>query len=103
MEAICTDNGYDGRYRLMARAQDAIGWWQFMEGMVRSDIRVIQTTHTVLSRSRINAEKWTVELIIKLLNVTHSQWLYQNVQVHEKVAGTLATLMKEEIQIEREE
>jgi hypothetical protein len=27
MEAICTDNGYDGWYRLTARAQDAIGWW----------------------------------------------------------------------------
>jgi hypothetical protein len=30
MEEICTENGYDGHYRLMARAQDAIEWWWFM-------------------------------------------------------------------------
>jgi hypothetical protein len=34
--------------------------------------------------------------------VTHGQWLYWNVQVHSKVTGTLATLRKEEIQMEIE-
>ncbi len=61
---------------------------------------MIQTTHTALS---VNAEKWTVELITKLLKVTHGQWLYRNVQVHDKVAGTLVTLRKEEIQMQIEE
>ena len=49
------------------------------------------------------AERWTEELITKLLEVTHGQWLYRNIQVHDKVAGTLATLRKEEIQMEIEE
>ncbi len=44
-----------------------------------------------------------VELILKLLEVTHSQWLYCNIKVHDKVAGTLATLRKEEIQMEIKE
>jgi hypothetical protein len=35
--------------------------------------------------------------------VTHSQWLYHNIQVHNKVAGTLGTLRKEKIQLEIEE
>ncbi len=52
---------------------------------------------------KINAEKWTVELITKLLEVTYGQWLYQNVQVHDKVAGMLGTLRKEEIQVEIED
>jgi hypothetical protein len=107
VESICSHNGYDGRYRLMARAHDAIGWRRFMEGMLCREIRVIQTTHTALSGSRTNAEKWSVELITitKLLQVEvmHGQWLYRNVQVHDKVAGTLATLRKEEIQMEIEE
>jgi len=47
--------------------------------------------------------KMDEELITKLLEVTHGQWLYQNIQVHDKVAGTLATLRKEEIQMEIEE
>ncbi len=102
MDAICSDNRYNGRYRRMAKAQDTIGWRRFMEGMVCREIRVIQTTHTVLSGSRTNAEKWTVELITKLLEVTHGQWLHHNIQIHDKVAGTLAMLRKEEIQMEIE-
>ncbi len=102
METICSNNGYNGRYRQMAKAQDTVGWWRFMEGMVCREIRVIQVTHTALSGSRTNTEKWTVELITKLQEVTHGQWLNRNIQVHDKVAGTLATLRKEEIQMEIE-
>ncbi len=35
--------------------------------------------------------------------MTHGQWLYRNIQVHDKVSGTLAMLRKEEIQKEIEE
>ena len=63
---------------------------------------MIQTTHTALSGSRTNAEKWTVELITKLLEVTHGQCRYRNIQVYDKVAGTLATFRKEKIQMEIE-
>ncbi len=71
-----------------------------MEGMVCKEQREIQTTYVALSGSRTRAEKWTGELITKLLEVMHGQWLYQNIQVHDRVAGTLATLRKEEIQME---
>ena len=37
-----------------------------------------------------------------LLEVTHGQWLYRNVQVHDRIAGTLATQRKEELQMEIE-
>jgi hypothetical protein len=74
-----------------------------MEGMVCSEIKVIHTTRTALSRSRINTEKLMVELITTLLEVTHGQCLYRNVQVHDKIAGMLATFKKEEIQMEIEE
>ena len=99
MKAVCSNNGYDGRYRQTAKAQDAIGWRQFMEGMVCRESRVIQTTHTAVIGSRTNTEKCMVVLITKLLKVMHGQWLYCNIQVHDKVAGTLGTLRKEEIQM----
>jgi hypothetical protein len=60
-------------------------------------------TCTAFSGSRTSAEKLTGELIMKLLKVTQGQWLYRNIQVHDKVSGTLATLRKEEIQMEIEE
>ncbi len=34
--------------------------------------------------------------------MTHGQWLYRNIQVHDKIAGTLVTLQKEELQLEIE-
>ena len=74
-----------------------------MEGMVCREIRDIQTTHTALCGTRTSAESWTEGLITKLLEATHGQWLYRNIQVHDKVAGTLATRRKEEIQMEIEE
>ncbi len=42
-------------------------------------------------------------LILKLLEATHGQWLYRNVQIHDSVAGTQATCRKEEIRQEIEE
>ena len=46
MEEICIENGYDERYKVMARAQDSIGWRRFMEGMVCKEIRAIQLMHS---------------------------------------------------------
>ena len=76
----------------MARAQDDIGWWRFMEGMICKEIGRIQRT-----------EKWGVGLVTKLLEVTHGQWLYHNIQVHDKISGTLVTLRKEDLQLEIEQ
>ena len=45
----------------------------------------------------MTAEKWARGLITKLLEITHGQWLYRNVHVHDKVTGTLATKRKEEL------
>ena len=38
--------------------------------------------------------------MIKLIEVTHGQWLYRNVHVHDKVAGVHATRRKEELRKE---
>jgi hypothetical protein len=99
---ICLHNRYNEWYYQIKRAQDAIGWWRLMEGMVCNEIWAIQTTYLALSGSQTSAKKWTVKFITKLLMVTHGQWLYHNIQVNDKVAGTLAMLRKEEIQIEIE-
>ena len=55
--------------------------------------------------TRITPEKWVKGLILKLLELeaTHGQWLYRNVQILDSIAGTHATLWKEEIQREIEE
>ena len=91
MEEICIENGYDERYKVMARAQDSIGWRRFMEGMVCKEIRAIECTHSSVTGLRCNTERWGGELVTRLLEVTHGQWLYCNVQIHDRITGTLAT------------
>jgi hypothetical protein len=56
-------------------------------------------------RATMNTERWGRELVTRLLvlEVTHGQWLYCNVQVHNRTTGTLTTQQKEEIQMEIEQ
>ena len=45
----------------------------------QGDTQAQAHTDTALSGPLTNAEKWTVELITKLLELTHGQWLYHNI------------------------
>ena len=51
MEEICEENNYNQRYRVMARAQNEIGWRRFMEGMICKEIGWIQRTQVGLQAS----------------------------------------------------
>ncbi len=48
-------------------------------------------------------KRWAKGVVLKLLEATHGQWIYRNVQIHHSVAGTQVTLQKEEIQQKIEE
>jgi hypothetical protein len=102
MEEICIKNDYDYRYKAMARSQDSIGWRRFMEGMVCKEIRVLQSSYSSGTELCCNTANWGRDLVTRLLEVTHGQWLYRNVQVHDRISGTLATQREEELQIEIE-
>ena len=101
MVEICA--GLGENYQQMVRDQDAIGWRRFMEGMVCSRMRKIQSLYHFGEGTGITLKRWAQVLILKLLKATHGQWLYRNVQIHDSVAGTQATLWKEEIKQEIEE
>ena len=47
-------------------------------------------------------ENWTKGLVAKLLEITHGQWLYRNVVVHDLVGGFEAVKRKQELQVEIE-
>jgi hypothetical protein len=80
-----------------ARSQDVIGWRRFMEGMVSKRLLDIQRDYLGCIGSRRCATKWISGLIKQLLQVTHSQWLYRNVVVHDRTTGTLIAEHKEEL------
>jgi hypothetical protein len=72
------------QFQRMARSQDKIGWRRFMEGMVSKEIlNVHYSTSHDSEEDMPEPSLWTKGLVIKLLEVTHGQWLYRNVHVHD--------------------
>jgi hypothetical protein len=97
MENICEGLGLGPQYQRMAMEQDAIGGRRFMEGMLSKEIRTIQYEYYYGQGSWLSSTRWAKGLILKLLETTHGQWIYRNVQIHDDVSGTQATLRKESI------
>jgi hypothetical protein len=71
--------------------------------MIATWMREIQRQYHISERTQTNPEQWAQGLILKLLEATHGQWLYRNVQIHNAVLGTQVTIRKEAIEKEIEE
>jgi len=91
------------QYRRLAASVDCIGWRRLMEGMISRELVELQKFALIESESRMSVETWAKELVIKLLEITHGQWLYRNVVVHDKTAGDIVSRRKEEIREALEE
>ncbi len=92
MEEVCW--GHNKEYHQLGKEQDEIGWRGFIEGITCKQARLIQTLYHYSAGMKVAPEKWTMGLALKLLEVMHGQWLYQNVQINEETAGSRATLRK---------
>lgn len=88
----------DSRFDRWATSQDIIGWRRFMEGMISKELISIQRQYYATQGGRLTPEAWARSLVVRLLEVTHGQWIYRNIQVHDSMTGTLATQRKEQIQ-----
>ncbi len=74
--------------------QDKIGWGNLMMGVISSKLISIQESHLWLSAPHQSPERWAIGLITQLLQVTHAQWIYRCLLVHNRTSGTLITLQK---------
>jgi hypothetical protein len=83
------------QFKALARSQDLIGWRDFTEGYISTHFYEIQSFHLAMSSSFLNS-------ISKLLQITHSQWIYCNVSLHDRRQGYLHTKSAEEIMQEIE-
>jgi len=95
--------GLKQQYRRLAVSVDCIGWRRFMEGMLSVELIELQKYALVEAESRLTIDKWAKELVIRLLEITHGQWIYRNVMVHDRTAGELVSKRKEEIRKALEE
>ena len=84
-------------HRDMKISQDCIGWRRFMEGMILKETVKLQQDFIDLGGCSISLDKWAQGLILRLLEITHGQWIYRNMHVYDAIAGMEATARKEEI------
>lgn len=73
-----------------------------MEEMVAYHACSVQLNYWKQYGWRGNVNKWMRTLIMKLMECTHSQWLYRNVMVHDSWCGTANALWKEQLLTEIE-
>ncbi len=104
MEEVCHLMGQ--QYKAMAVEQDVIGWRRFMEGMLSKKLVGLQVVYIAQTGEGGNDLSWEKQLVIWLLEVTHGQWIYRNIRVHDETQGTLwmreKELLQQEIEMEME-
>lgn len=91
-----------GMWLQLARSMDTIGWRRFMEGMVSKEVVKIQSKAEDGGRCKLSVDNWCKGLVTRLLEVTHGQWLYRNVHVHDRINGEKAMQRKESLRKELE-
>jgi hypothetical protein len=95
--------GYmSSKLKALAESQDQIGWKNFTEVHISTHFYEIQTFHLVMSSSFLNRTDWTKQFITKILQIMHSQWIYQNISLHNKNQGYLHNKRSEELMKEME-
>jgi hypothetical protein len=85
------------QFKALATSQDHIGWRDFTEGHISAHFCTIQTFHLAMSSSYLNREDWTKQLISKILQITHSQCIFWNISLHDKMHRYLHNKKADEI------
>jgi hypothetical protein len=85
------------QFKALAASQDLIGWRDFTEGHIFAHFYAIQSFHLAMSSSYLNGEDWTKQFISRILQITYSQWIFQNVSLYNRTHGYLHNQKVEEI------
>jgi hypothetical protein len=85
------------QFKALAASQDLIGWRDFMVGHISTHFYAIQSFHLAMSSSYLNGKDWTRQFISRILQLTHSQWIFRNISLHDKTNGFLHNKKADEI------
>ena len=66
-------------------------------GMVSHKLLTIQSAHFHTAGKLYCATWWIAGLITQLLQVTHTQWIYQCMLVHDRTTGVLISTHKDDL------
>ena len=76
-------SGMSADMKCVARSQDLIPWKDFMEGKLSKEWFSLQRSSLVCSPSRLTIADWAKRLISQILQVSHAQWIFRNVSLHD--------------------
>jgi hypothetical protein len=85
------------RMRSLAESQDKIGWRNFTEVYILTHFYKIQNFHLTMTSSYLNGTDWTKQFINKILQITHSQWIYCNILLSNKWQGYIRNKQSEDL------
>ena len=88
------------RFVKFTPSQDIIEWRRFVEGVISKAMLAVQKAYYDIQGGTLTPEAWAKGVVKHLLKVTHGQWLYWSVQVHDIATRVLATRRKEALQME---
>ena len=86
-----------------AMSQDLIGWREFMEGKVSKLILQVQMAHCAIAPCMMTGDVWMRQFINHLLHLTHSQWIFRNITLHDRVRGTLRLKERRDVLVQIEQ
>ena len=86
---MCSLGDMSGSIKEIAQDIDLIGWVDIMHGRLPKSLHTYQNTYCRMRNSRRTGTDWMKQLTTKLLNISHSQWLYRNFSLHDKIKGHL--------------
>ena len=70
-------------------SQDKIGWRELMESNVSNKIESMQRLYYASVSCMMNGDNRMKHRISHILYLSHSQWIFYNMTLHNKVRGTL--------------
>jgi hypothetical protein len=68
-----------------AQEHDILGWDNFLEGRVGSQLFQLQQDKLHRHPSRLHIKTWGTTFIQHVLSITHDQWTFRNARVHIKL------------------
>ena len=83
--------------RLIAASQDLIPWTCFTERKISREILLLQESVLASSPSPLSIADWTKHFITHLLQISHSQWVFRNVSLHDHTVGYLHDVKRRKI------
>ena len=83
--------------RLIAASQDLIPWACFTERKISREILLLQESVLTSSPSPLSIADWTKHFITHLLKISHTQWVFHNVSLHDHTVGYLHDVKRQKV------